>query len=164
MVLLTTLIAKDFLAFKVNSYIIEPSSGIKISTSKLKHAEQFKIIEEASDQISPIVIFGKWDFTSELYYAPSKLRQRLIVLYWDKLDLIANGYIKLQDCCHAVGQLAEANNFVKTHKNFLVFVNDFSGIKDFEHLKDFEQLSKLGAEITLQQVEGKTALFAVKLP
>jgi len=105
-----------------------------------------------------IANFGNWDFSPEFYYAPPKLRQRLTVLYWDKPDFVQGGYIKLQNCCHAPGQFAEANTFIKTHKRFLAVVSNFDAIEDLE------RFSKLGAEITLQQANENTALFVVKFP
>lgn len=159
-VMLTTLIASNFLAFKYNTHISEPSSGSVVSTAKWEYNEHFKIMENSSDQLLPIAIFvgSKWDFSPEFYYASSQLRQRLIVLYWDKPDLLKDGYIKLQDCCHAPGKFAEANTFIKTHKSFLAVVNNFQAIKELEHL------SKLGAEITLRHSDWNTALFLVEVP
>jgi hypothetical protein len=157
-VLLTTLIGKDFLTFKYDDHIIEPSSWRDVSTDKLIYANHFKIMEDASDRFLPIAIFGKWDFSPEFYYAPPKLSERLIVLYWDKPDFVQDGYIKLQSFCHAPGQVTEANSFVKTHKNFLAVVDSFSEIKNIE------RFAELGAVITLQQANEETALFDVKFP
>ncbi len=154
-VLLIVLIAGDFMIFKGNDLIHEPSSSQEVSTN---YTEYFKIMEDATDQLSPIVIFGSWDFSPVFYYAPANLRSRLIVLYWTKPDFFQESYLHLQDCCHAVGQFAEANDFIKTHKNFLVAVGGMGGINALQHF------SKLGAEITLQQANGRSALFSVGLP
>ncbi len=157
-VLLTTLIAGDFLIFQSKDTVHQPGSWLEMDTNKLKYVEHFKIMEDAPDKLSPIVLFGSWDFASQFYYAPPALHQRLTVLYWDKQDVNIRAYLGLQDCCQATGQFAEAQDFVKTHKSFLAYVDQFDGIKALQ------RFSKLGAEITLQQANPRTALFAVKFP
>ncbi|MDD4915227.1 MAG: glycosyltransferase family 39 protein [Methylococcales bacterium] len=160
-ILLAGRIGKDALDYQHNSMLFEPSTG-RDMTSVSKYLEHYKIMADLPDPSLPVVIYGSWnnhwDFTPELFYAPAEFSNRLTLLLPEKQDLNKNGYMKLQNCCHATGNISEATDFIKLHKYF------FAVIYTQGELKELYRLLNYGAVINLERYYDKSALFSVKVP
>jgi hypothetical protein len=155
--LLAAFAATDFVGFYISDHIVEPSSGVRISTYRWRYDKQYELMASASDGASPIVVAGDVLAAPLLQFAPPSLRERLILVY-DGDDILGLGYAALKKCCGATGTLAESGAFLAAHQSFFVFTSEG---RVFGWLAS---LLQLGAEISLQGVAGSGAVFKVTLP
>jgi Dolichyl-phosphate-mannose-protein mannosyltransferase len=154
-ILMTCMIAFDFLQFHRLKSIVEPSTNIELITYTETYFKQYELMTEGTDRLLPIVISDDLKTAPLLHYSPLNLRQRLTLVLWGKGRLNHIGYKKLQDCCHSPGQVADGDDFIKLHKTFLAFT--FTP-------NELTQWLKLGATITLLKSNGAGSLFFIRLP
>lgn len=155
--LMACLVVFDFINYARSTFIIEPSTSIRLSTYNASYAQQYKILLEETDHDSPIVIIDSNTliYPTIVFYAPPSLRQRLTALIWDARDINYLAYSRLIEFSSAQGQVVNGDDFIKSHKTFYVFTSFPSALNRW---------IKRGGTVTLLNSISGSLLFSVRLP
>ncbi|HTR35472.1 MAG TPA: hypothetical protein VMH80_06205 [Bryobacteraceae bacterium] len=110
--------AGAFWQFYRGSFVVEPSTRLKVATRDAGDAFSFKWLTASAPGDEPIVLADDLEFASMFHYAPAPIRSRFVFLV---PDVNGEGYSRLQSCCGAPGIVMSTAAFLAAHRSFFVY-------------------------------------------
>ncbi len=134
--------------------VIEPSSGLPISTTPGKPLESYSLLPSSKDPNLPVLVVGPLDFLTLVHYRPA-LAPRLYYLAGGKDDFFYEGYRNFRQWCFdKYNDPLIASEALGSGHEFLVY----GGIGGLTKLSSF---LRYGAEIKLLKVSKEYFLAEV---
>ena len=156
LILLSALLARQFMNFVHSVDMKEPASGLMISTSQGIFNQRYYWMSSGQDNRLPIVLLNNHEFAATFFYAPPELQSRLVYFpAWDNIN--AEGYKALQKCCGAVGKVANLDEILATTNAFLTYSSSSSYWK-------LDRFIETGGTISIRKIAPDYALFLVTYP
>jgi hypothetical protein len=155
--LLVTQIGIGFIQFKRNSFILEPSTSLALSTSAPDFMQRYTQMASVQDNESPIVLLDDLEFLPTFYYAPVGVASRLTHLVDPKTDPNSPGFLMLRKCCNAAGNAPYLSDFLSSHDRFLAY----GGPRSAGWLNYYR--IRAGATVIVERMSGTDFLVSVTI-
>lgn len=151
---MTVHVGAGFAEYVRMSWMVEPSSRMRLSTHVPEMMQQYEIFDAHPDRDLPIALVDKLDFAAMFWYAPPALKQRMTYVMPGKSDGLGRLYRRLQDCCGAAGAVSNVADFSTAHRAFLLYGLDRSAYR----IQDFVDA---GAQVTMLRTSRRDFLALV---
>jgi hypothetical protein len=143
----------DFLKFRADGVLEEPSTSTLIDTRMSEFQERYQWMEAIPNKNLPIALVDDLDFMPTAYYAPADLASRLSYVYRPG-DPNGEGYAGLRTLNLGPGGASHVADFLAAHDAFLVF-----GRQRLPWLVD--DFIRAGAEVRLEDLSPTHFLLSV---
>jgi hypothetical protein len=146
-------IGNGFTRFRKESLVMEPSTGSAIPTRPEDERATFEWLASAAPGADPIVLLDFLEFAPLFHYATPSILPRLIYLDpgFDRPDVNAEGYARLQRYGGAPGAIALRSEFLAGHRSFFAY-GPFARIDVFR---------ELGGNVTVRSCGTRNCIFRV---
>jgi hypothetical protein len=155
MVSLLAQISIDFRSFRRSTTIEEPSTALRLSTSRQIFDSRYAWMTSDPHKDLPVLIADNLEFSPTFYYAPPELIPRLKYLWAQGPgDMNGGEYMRLIECCKAPGGVLLLRDLRANHRDFLAYGSPLrsGAISDF--IND-------GASIVVERMDQDHFLFLV---